>query len=740
MTTTEVYDYIVKKYGNRLPYKGMQDIFVTDPKRVAEYYTHYLKESTYKSSLAKNMVREGLKNGWAVPPSVYKANPEQYKNFKFAKPEDIRRYFPQYNSEGVWLDKSVDSTWSSILGMASDPAVMNEFANAVKSFGSFFNQSLLISTGYPLRTLYSTFQASYSAGGNMLRFLEGYNDLQRITRGGLGYEALDNTEAVYKSLDGKKLITERELYRQWLIKRGNEFAPETANNRITPDDRFFSLEKANPFNLNKGINFLKHYFAAYGGVEGTKEALNMFKSGQSEIFGKVALIASYMEAGGKWSTLKSLADTRTSKKVGQWASGAPPRFNNLDEIFKHMDDYFTPWNDVGDFVRFMNNTIKPFSVFAMWNVPAQIRQAMRRPREFVNYWKIRSFANQATIEDDEDLNEATVPSFVKWSSPQFLWKDKESDQWVTILTSNFDARAEAFAYLQKGGEQYERVMGRYVGTTDEQRDQLRQEMEGQGFALQYMQDFLREGNPAIINALSIAFGYDIRKDRPIQTDPSDRRETAFGVHPYTEYVLSAYPLLGAIIRSNAFGWLGTPEFKDPKTGEVIIPAKSGVLGSNRVDYDITKYENDKQALIIRGLKVLGFNVKVIDVGRNMQWNFSESNQLYNEAKSQISNLRRNLVEGYLKGEHEDSPKEYKRRLDTYNDRVIQAIQLRADTMRLGAMMKEKGIKPTETFDKIEREVYDDIPLDLTDDQIKALLDEDFDMLLTIDELEALKNK
>jgi hypothetical protein len=737
MTTTEVYDFIVKKYGDKLPFKGMKDIFVTDPKRIGEYYAHYLQEATYKSSLAKNIVREGLKNGWAVSPSVYKANPEQYKNFRFAKAEDIQRYFPQYKGKGLWIDKNVDDTWSSILGMASDPAVMNTWSNAVKSFGSFFNQSLLLSTGYPLRSLYSTFTASYSAGGNMLRFLEGYQDLMRITRGGLGYDALDSTQKVYKGLDGR-LITEQELYRQWILKRGNDFAPETPGFQVE-DDKFFSLDKANPFQLHKGINYLKHYFAAYGGVDGTREALNMFTSGQSEIFGKVALIASFMEAGGKWSTIKSLADTRTSQKVGQWVSGRPPQFNDLNQVFKHVDDYFTPWNDVGDFVRFMNNTIKPFSVFAMWNVPAQIRQAMRRPREFVNYYKIRSFMNQTTIGDDEDLNEGTVPSFSLWSSPQYLWKDEESNQWISILTSNFDARAEAINYLQKGEQQYERAMGRYVGTADEQRDQIRQSLQGnEPGMLSYFQDFLREGNPAILNALSVAFKYDIRKDRPIQTDPSQPRNTVFGVSPYVEYVLSSYPPLGKLINSNAFGWAGTPEFRDPKTGDVVIPAKPGVLGSRRVDFDITKYENDKQALVLRGLKVLGFNVNVVDVGRNLQWNFSESNSLYNQARSQLGTLQDNLTEAYLKGEHETSPQEFKRRLDLYNERVLQMTQLRADTIRLAAMMEKRGIKPTESFEQLEREVLDEFKVDFTNDQIKSILNDDLDMLITIDELEKLK--
>lgn len=733
MTTTEVYRYIVAKFGEQLPYKGMKDILVTDPKRITEYYVHHLQESVKKSNMAKGIIKDGVENGWVASPKMYANNPEKYSKFIKVDEKTLQRYYPQYNGGAIYMDKSVHQQWTSMLGMAGDPVVMNQLAQQVRYWGSFVNQSLLINPGYVTRQTLSAVQAYTAGGGNVLRMHEGWSDIVKITRNDGGYEILDNT--VKKHLNGT--LTDRELYRKFIRHYGSDTIPMTAGTRVTADSSLKSFEHANPFNFARGVNYLKHYFVAFGGKDTAELAFDMFKSGQGEIFGKVAMMATFMETSFKWGLVKSIADNSSgAKQVGKYVHPNVPKFDNIEDLFRYVDDYFTNWDDVGDFTRFMNNTFRPFAVFSMWNVPAQIRQAIRRPQEFENYWRIKSFWNQQVTQDDPNLNEGTVPDFIQKNSPVYLWKDKETGDYVTMLPNNWDPRSDAFSYLEEQQKVGAEMAGDWVGSTQRQREQ----MEERSDMMRYFQDFFNEGAPWMQSLLSLAFGKDIGTGRDIKGDESYRRSTPFGMSPTAEYILSSYPPFEKLIQSNPGGLLGIPEFRDPHTGKVIIPARPGIFGSRRVDFDISKYEHSKRGFIIRALRFMGLNIKLIDIGRNLQYNFSQTRDLYTETRADLGRMHNDIVEDYVKGNDKKFPKDFERRLNHYNDLVLQNAQLHSDAMRLAVMMKRLHIKPTESFEAIEQKLYNNVKLDLTNDQIKAILEEDLHLYLSPEELQDIKEQ
>ena len=741
MTTKEVHNYVVKKFGNQLPFKGMDDLFITDPERVAEYYVEQLENAAGKSAMARLVVREGLQNGWAVPDSIYKLRPDDFKGFRKLDAESIRKFYPDYSGDAfVWVNPYVDDTWRSVMGLSTNPSALNTFAQNVQYFGSFFNQALLINPGYPLRVLYDSFRNFGAAGGNWLRYSEGWADLLKVTRGGKGLDALDNTRKVYQSLNGDKLISERELYSQWIKQRGLEAAPLTPGTRVTVKRKSFQQMVQDPFDMGKAANYLIHYTKAFGAVDGAKAAFDMLKGKQGEIFAEFASVASFFEASSKWGLIKSLADTSRGNRVAQQVSGllvSPPKFNNLKEIFRHVDDYFPQWGDTGDVVNFFNSALRPFSVFAMFNPPAQIRQAMRRPHEFVNYWRIKSFMQQQSgALEDEDLNDATFPEWARWASPQFLWKDKESGEWVTLLNGNWDARADAWSWIGKSEQDVAAFQGRYVGSTENQRELIE---HGKPGMLSYFQEFLKEGQPLIRNLVSLATGRDVRTGREIERDPTQPRTTIFNLPYEVEYVLTAYPPIQRLKDINPGGVFGRPEFRDPKTGEIIISSQPGVFGSRRVDFDISKYRGEKRDLIVNTLRNFGFNVKIIDTARNLQYNFTQSKRLYEQTKKDVGKLRNDLTLEYLKGDEDvrNSP-DFQRRLELFNDRVSQMAQLGRDTLVIADMMQERGIKPTESFENIDQQMLRIVPNRIGDDVLQNAIN-DLEQYLTIEELETNGN-
>ena len=734
MTTKEVYKYVTDKFANQLPFKGMDEIFVTDPTRIAEYYVDNLKEAVGKSSMARLVVKEGVQNGWAVPDSIYKLRPDDFKGFRKLDAESIRRFYPDFDGDSfVWVNPYVDDTWRSVMGLSTNPSALNTFAQQVRYFGSFFNQALLLQPGYPLRVLYDSFRNFGAAGGNWLRYSEGWTDLLKVTRGGKGLDALDNTRKVYRGM-GDQLISERELYSQWIRQRGADFIPQTPGTKLSTTRTFQEMVQ-NPFNFKTAFNYLVHYTKAFGAVSGAKTAIDMFKGQQAELFSQFATVASFFEASSKWGLIKSLADTSRGNRVAQQVSSlgiSPPEFKDLRQLFRHVEDYFPQWGDPGDIPKFFNDAVRPFSVFAMFNPPAQIRQAMRRPHEFINYWRIKMFLQeQSGALEDEDLNDATFPEWARWASPQFLFKDEESGEWVTMLNGNWDARADAWSWITQSEQELAEMQGKYVGSTQNQRDLIE---EGKPNLLTYFQDFMAEGQPIIRNLMSLATNTDLRSGRPIERDPALPRTTIFNLPYEVEYVLTSYPPLQRLKDANPGDIFGRPEFRDPKTGEVLISSKPGLFGSRRVDFDISKYRSEKRDLIVNVLRNFGFNVKIIDTGRNLQYSFSESKRLYEQTQKDVGRLRNDLTLEYLKDNDVKFSEDFNRRLELFNDRVTQMAQLGRDTLVIANMMQERGIKPTESFENIDQEMLRIVPSKIGDDVLQQAII-DLEQMLTIEDLE-----
>ncbi len=718
-TTNEVARVIADAYGDSLPFAIRKELFLTDPAKAYDAYVDYLKSSTAQSNIVKRIISDGTEFGWAMPERAFRElAPDEQKQFIKWTAERIQKHLPNYNEKNpVYVHRAVHNQFVSMVGFIQDPSVMNSVAQNMSYFNRFFNnvnkvvnEALLLNPGYAPRIAYDSMRSFFSAGGNMLRYFEGHIDMMKIIRNGSA-DHLDDVKKVYRGINGE-LVTEREFFRTFVQLEGSDFVPKGSGTRLTTQGK----DIMQVFNFKRGVNYAIHFGRQFGIGEGIAKGFGSLRDFQGSVFSANAALGTWFETSAKWALYKSWGDTRGGNRIGQFASQFGAQYENplnMRDMQRMIEDYFTSWSDVGPGTKFVNS-FRPFSVYAMWNSPAQVRQMIRRPREFVNYMRIRSFINR-DMSLDEQNNEWSYPSFVLDNRGIGLWKD-EHGRWVSMVPSNWDSRADFLSGVTRTSKQVLKDQGYFEGIASERIVQIIN--DDSDFAL--FGDFLKEASPLIKTAVALGTSKDPVTGRSIK-DPDTSLGRKTGLNWQTEYLLSAYPVFGNLMRSNPFEVFGVPEIVDQKTGQVISPAKPGVLGSKRVDYDTSKYENPWG--VINVLRRLGFSVQVIDHDKNVNWTYRKLDQAVNQTKADIRKLDREVKKMEAIGHDTKFPQEYRLKRERLIDASAQLPWLIKDQLVLKAYTKFKGITPTSEIRDLEREALDKIPSRFGEQIYQQLLDD-----------------
>lgn len=727
-TTNEVAQVIISKYGDELPMLIRNELFLDDPAQATAAYVDYLKASTAQSNIVKRIISDGTEFGWAMPKREYDLlTRDEQKEFIQWTSDVIKRYLPNYNEKNpVYVHRVVHNQFVSMVGFIQDPAVLNSvgqnlnyFNRFVNGVNSVVNEALLLNPSYAPRIFYDGMRTYYSAGGNMTRVIEGHMDMMKIIRNGSA-EHLNDIDKVYRSIDGT-LVTEREFFRQFVQLEGTDFVPKGVGTRLSTS----AEDVMKVFNFKRGVNYAIHFGQQFGVAEGAAKGFGSLRKFQGSLFQANAALGTWTETSFKWALYKSWGDTRKGNRIGQYATQMGAQYKNptnMRDMQRIIEDYFTSWSDVGVGTKF-TNTFRPFAVYAMWNSPAQVRQMFRRPREFINYMKIRSFINRDMALDDQN-NEWSYPSFVLDNRGIGLWKDDEGN-WVTMVPTNWDSRADFLSGVTRTTKQVSKDQGYFEGITSEQILQLTQ--DDSDFVL--FGDFLKEASPLIKTAVALGTSKDPVTGRSLQ-DPDTTLGRKTGLNWQTEYLLSAYPIFGNLIRTNPFELFGVPAIVDSKTGQVITPAKPGVLGNERIEYDTSKYKNPWGMINI--LRRLGFSVQVLDHDKNVNWTFRKLDKAVNQTKAEVRKLDREINKMELIGDDKKFPTEYRLKKQRITDAAAQLPWLIKDHIVIRTYMKFKGITPTKELREIEREALDKIPSRFGQQIYQELLDElaEFEDLIT----------
>ena len=691
MLTQEVFEYMTSTFSD-LPFKGMAEMFVVNPVEMAEYYVQNLKKSVGQSAMLRTIFKDGLEAGWAITADEVLSNPGLFKGFKKIDAEHIKMYVPDFPGKGeIYVHPIVFDSWKAIADIATDPAKLGTMAGLFKYFGSFLTQSLLMTPQYILRNLYSATVATSAAGGNYLRSFDGISSVLKAMSGGL--DTLDNTKKVFKV--GDTMYTKRELFQEFVRFRAQDVNPGLLETTAW-NPRSIMKNIQNP---GRQLNYWWSYTQAFGAGKGASYFADLVKDAQSAFFQPLAAMGNVLESGMKFATLMSLTDTNPLNRVGQFVSSLgeiPKNFNTLDDVFRHIDEYFYAFDDVGRVTAGVSRYVRPFAIYAMNNPPAVIRHAMRNPGAFLNYWRLRSFMNGSAA-TDEEINEATVPDYVNDNGALYFFKDK--DVAVALLTNNYDPISEATSYLNKSARDVASLFGWYVGTSGQQRDQ----MEGRQNLLRVIQEMFRETQPLYRNAIELVTGIDSATGKPINDDQKAERQSFLGLrmNPVVKWFLSSYPPLENLDSWNFGGTplegiFGEPAYIDPRTNKPFVDAQGRVYegkpswaGHERTYAQVDKYHPVNQELALRPLRWAGFQVRVLDLAANAQWTYDDIQRMENEARSYITRANRLLLTEKL------DPAERERITNEIRTRADQYAQLRIDRERVKRYMAERNIPPKE---------------------------------------------
>ena len=702
MTTPEVFHYLVGQYGE-LPFKGMKEMFLTDPVNVFNHYREQLARDAGRSAQVTTFFNEGIKHGWVVDKDTVEANPDAYKDFTKLDADSVRRVVPDFSGgeEAVYVHPTAWNMLKTQVNIAKSPAMLatmaSSYAAVVKTFMGLVkttNNSLILNPIYPMRIFHANFVSAASAGANLLRIPEGFRDLAAIQLKGV--EALDDTKAIYEVAPGQ-LVTKRQLFTDYFVRnRSSDILPQTQVIKTAKVD----INAIDPRNLPRAIGYLKAYASMYGGAHALEYLGDMFSKAQHELFSPIGSFAMYKENAMKWTTMLSLTDSRPSSRIGQFASTLQaPHIGDFAKTLKYVDDYFHTWDDVGQVTKFTTNYLRPFAQFAMNNPMMQVRAALRKPTMFMNYWRIRSLINQRAA-NDPDFNESDVPKYMRDSGALYLFKI--DDQWVSLPTSGSDPIFEGFNFFRNLSEDTQHyATGEPTGDSHKRLEQLKSRLlEKKAPWQEMMAGVLKETQPLFQEALSQESGVDTKTGYNVNRPLGSVDPTFLGLDmpPAVVHLLKTYGALNKLDQWNPGNVFGTPEARDANTGKVIQPGQPGIFGSQRnsntqPEIYSTKNQGDWRLQVLR---MAGFQPKIFDYAKQTQYNFSDIQAVKKDAKAAINRSIRNINRTDIS----DTQKDHLR--DALNESITAYASLSLDEERVHEYMKRMDIKPADALRRAER--------------------------------------
>lgn len=731
MSSREVHEYFLRQY--ELPL-SVNDMFVLDPVTNIKNYTQSLQRAAGNSSILQRVLGgEGVVAGWTVPSVQFLENG--------GKTGIYRNFVPLGDSLNAWGNKSklmtttaveealglepgsvrklsdmyvhpiVAEQFTSLIEMAASPSNMGQVANVVQNslnaLGHLSNKltkAVLATPQYVFRTVMQNSVAYHAAGGNLAYLPVGLLDLQKLVTKGLG--AFDNTTPRF-SMNGK-MMTYRELFETFLVKRGHNVAPGTNLERLTLGsegiDGMWEFIMNTPKSVTKGLNDLIGYTMAHGDpVNGRKismgERVGRFSkvAAQSanqlldDSFSGFAFAANFFDLTFKWAMTLSTAQRASGQgasNIGQFLSSQQVRnFTNTDALFRHMDQYFVDVYATGATTNFVNKHIFPFTVWAMANPPMQFRHMFRNPHTFLNYHRIRSLVN-IPLENDENFNDEKVDSWLLEGSPLFLTRDEQGRP-VVLLTDNYDSYSDTISFVNGVGNTVYRSFGGEAEFDEQRRQDL---TEGPGALVsEIMLDVVSKAHLPWKVIVEQITGRDSFTGRDFTLDESEVHPTYLGIQipPRMVYLLNKIPPLEALDQLNPGEMFGTPRRRSID-GTVLDVGTLSVFGTDRTRIRSKDYDVLDQNFALQLLRASGLNIKTVDYDRGAINTLSDIERTARTIERHLADSRRTLTEERI-GERTISDSERQRLLDYRDEQINAWFQLRMDHERILAWATDNGV-------------------------------------------------
>jgi len=714
MTTTELADYMIARY--ELPFEQLNELVPTDFDRMATVYRHQAEKMAGRSFISQYVANAASAGGWGVTEAERIADPGTYGKFiklVGADPQETNVVIPYQQAirlgivkhdgglpeylqknMSIYVHPTVAELYRAQVGIFTDPNQMGIIARVIDDFTTLFNTTVLATSDFIFRQMYSPFVQTWAAGGRMDTYATDLSRFAYIMTSLKGQgksldtfaDYLDNTRAIYKY--GGTTLTEQQLYRKAMqsgftedvapfmgvAQRGVHYKPGAAWNTAAM----------------RTARYLRDIVQHYPELGLPKSIAEVYKVGSTGVrriseqtFFTIGFFNHFFDNTARFSALKSLTDTSALNKV---ARAAQFQYNmdvlDFEDAVKKVNNFFFVYDNPAAIDEWMRH-IRPFWMFYSRNTFAIFRMMVRNPGKFMAYQRLWAAINPY----EEDVPEGGVPDWIKDQSPVYWYRRNEKGEVVDVFAlprAQLDTIASGTNEIAGIADAIRSQFGIWPTSThpSEVRDRIADLPWRSTQTNRAFRDLVNSSHGWIKAAYGLAVGEDPLTGKSLRTpDDGMSFDSIIGVEVprMTKFLIQALlPQIARLDRSNPWGWFGTPPRWEGTT--LVDPGRPSWTGARR-----NPNSADFREWWQRVTSAVGFSVYKFDVADQMGMTESDINFAVNEGYRALNKKR-------LQIRTITDPLEYNREIEKL--RLMEAFQasLAIDAAELRAWREARGIQ------------------------------------------------
>jgi hypothetical protein len=715
MTTTELADYMVARY--ELPFRVLNELVPTDFDRMSAVYRNQAEKMAGRSFIAQFTAQasDPLTQGWGVSEAQRLADSDAYKRYikLLAKNPNENAVIPYQQAvrlglnpdnpnmpgylnqvHDVYVHPTVAELYRAQVSIFTDPNQMGIMARVIDDFTTIFNTTVLATSDFVFRQLYSPFIQTWAAGGRLdtfgtdvSRFLTSMARL-RIQGKSLDsfVDTLDNTKKIYRG-PGEGLLTERELYR---LSMQTGFMEDIAPFMGATGRGVYYKPSANPMTAaNRTARYLRDVVDRYPDLGLPKVIAETYKIANTGIrritedaFYSIGFFNHFFDTTARFSTLKSLLDTTGLNSLVRKTQGQFDGIStDFDAAVQRVNNYFFVYDNPAAFDEWMRH-VRPFWMFYSRNTFAIFRMMVRNPGKFMAYQRLWA----ATNPYEEDVPEGGVRDWIKDQAPMYWYRRNEKGEVIEVIAlprAQIDPVASGLEEVSNIADVIRQQFGIWPDSQhpSEMRDRISDAPWDKTTTNRALRELVNSSHGWIKAIYGFATGEDPLTGRALRTpDDGMSHDTILGVEVprMTKFMIqSLLPQVARLDRSNPNGIFGTPPRWEGTTR--IDEGKPSWTGARR-----NPNSADFRTWWQRTSSAFGFNFYIFDVAEEM--GFRET-----EVQFAVAEGYRSLNKKRLQIREITDPQEFNREIEKLRLMEAYHAALAIDYAELRAWREQRGL-------------------------------------------------
>ena len=674
-----------------LPTKNLAEAILLNPVQAVQRYSEELTKGVRNSSLFKELFTTGVDNGWLLTSEQWKKLANKSDYVSLGSNRTLQEFISSDNLRGQLADMFVHRTVAdqmvAVMKLNSSWSDLSMAARVWQTYTGMFRKMAIVGTGglpYLQRVFAQNTISLYAATGSLGFMHVGLADIFRIASKS-SFDVLDNSRTF--AVVGGKSYTKRQLFQAYFLKRGSNFVSgtqDTLKNDVSalsnPKEFFSNFKPAMERYIRLTQEYHKRYSSPFTGTMLTAVDLGKKIAGSllDEPYRLMAGLNVQLDTAARWSAIQELATNGKRK------------WEDLDELIRHTDEYFNIQEDAGSLGRAYGSIGAPFATFALNAPGSALRHAIRNPWQAGRIGLLYAHASTS-----RELSDAEMAQWQKDSYAISLYTDPTNGNKYAIMPSTVDFYLDTAVQVKEFTEDIGRALGLDVGSAKEIYEQERDPSKP-------VHDFFS-------NLFKNTYAYEALVTGVLQKDPitgediSKDTSSLFGV-PMKKSVRSALVALFPVLRKGdeLLPISGTRQKLDPITQQPVDPGVPSWTGYVPKDSGrkVPNHGTQNSALAWLAQNVFGLSVQEISPVKNIIGNYKDFGRLDAELAEAINDTEDAIVAEADEGR--------KQELIT-NMQHMQRLRVWTDFQRwqIDQHAKEYGIPSVQLVEKLRQGI--DIP-------------------------------